>query len=84
MPRKKTNHNIPSRHPRKFKPADPASKYILPSNITFETGSSLSTVYRMEKAGLFPRRLLLSLNKTGWRREDVEAWQSARQARNAA
>ena len=84
MPRKKINHNLPSRPPRKFKPADPASKFILPANIPFETGCSLSTVYRMEKAGQFPSRVLLSPQKTGWKREDVQAWQLTRQNRNAA
>ena len=35
-------------------------------------------VLRLEKAGTFPRRLLLGKNRVGWRLIDVEAWLKAR------
>ena len=80
MPRAKTHHDLPSRKPRQFRPADPASKFIRPVNIPHATGVSLATILRMEKAGNFPARVRLSDNAVGWLREDVEAWQATRQA----
>ena len=84
MPAPKTRHDLPSRKPRQFKPADPASKFIRPVNIPAETGLSLSTILRMEQAGDFPARVQLSANSVAWPRQAVEAWQSNRQARQAA
>jgi prophage regulatory protein len=84
MSRPKVRLDLPSRKPRQFRPADPASKFIRPVNIPAETGLSLSTILRMEKAGDFPARVQLSANSVAWNRVDVEEWQSSRQARNAA
>ena len=84
MPRPKTRHDLPSRKPRKFRPADPTAKFIRPVNIPSETGLSLSTVLRLEAMGEFPARLTLSRNSTGWNRVDIEAWQQSRQSRSAS
>jgi prophage regulatory protein len=38
------------------------------------TGLSRTTVWRLEKAGTFPKRRKLTGNTVGWLRADVERW----------
>lgn len=45
------------------------------------TGLSRSTVDRLEKAGSFPKRVLLSTNAIGWRRSEILSWAESRAAR---
>lgn len=33
-----------------------------------------ATIYRLEKAGLFPRRIQISDNKVGWLLDEIERW----------
>lgn len=42
------------------------------------TGLSYSTIYRMEKAGRFPRRVKLGQQAVGWRMADVVTWMDTR------
>jgi len=42
------------------------------------TGLSRTTVWRLERAGLFPARRYLSANTVGWPRSEVEAWIASR------
>lgn len=39
---------------------------------------------RLEKAGLFPRRVQLGANKVGWLEHEVDAWIEARAAQRVA
>ena len=39
---------------------------------------SRTTLWRMERAGLFPRRIQVSTNRVGWIEADVEAWVEGR------
>ena len=42
------------------------------------------TIWRLEKAGRFPKRLQLGGNSVGWIEEEIEAWLAERMAaRNA-
>ena len=43
-------------------------------------GLSDPTVYRMEKAGSFPKRLQLGGNSVGWLASEIEGWFAARAA----
>ena len=43
-------------------------------------GLSDPTVYRMEKAGRFPKRLRLGGNSCGWLQSEVDGWISERAA----
>lgn len=43
-------------------------------------GLSDATVWRMEKAGRFPRRVQLGGNSVGWFSDEVGAWMSAKAA----
>jgi len=45
------------------------------------TGLSRSTVDRLERAGSFPRRVILSENAVGWRKAEILAWTANREAR---
>ena len=39
---------------------------------------SRTTLWRMERAGLFPRRIQVSTNRVGWLEADVDAWVEVR------
>lgn len=41
---------------------------------------SRASIYRLEAAGKFPKRLKIGDNKIAWREADVLAWQTSRQA----
>ena len=46
------------------------------------TGYSRATLYRLEKKGLFPRRIKLGHGQQGaigWRAEDINDWLTARE-----
>ena len=47
-------------------------------------GLSDATVWRMERAGKFPRRVQLGGNSVGWLDSEVENWFSAKAAERAA
>jgi len=42
------------------------------------TGLSRMTIYRLERAGLFPARRKLGKNSVGWVDEDISSWISSR------
>lgn len=35
---------------------------------------SRTTIWRLEKNGLFPKRIQLTQNRVGWDLEDIERW----------
>ena len=42
------------------------------------TGLSRSSVWRLEDAGDFPKRIQLSANSVGWREDEILAWINGR------
>jgi prophage regulatory protein len=38
------------------------------------TGLSRSTIWRMERSGVFPKRVRISINVVAWREDEVAAW----------
>ena len=42
------------------------------------TGLSRTTLWRLERAGSFPARIVLSKNSVGWLAEEVSAWLASR------
>ena len=42
------------------------------------TRLSRVTIWRLEKRGMFPPRLQVGRNRTGWIEEEVKAWLNAR------
>ena len=48
---------------------------ILNSNeVVKKIGLSKVTIWRMERAGLFPKRINLSDRRVGWAESEIEAW----------
>ena len=43
-------------------------------------GLSRMTIYRMEKAGTFPKRIQINSGSVGWLEHEVEAWLADRMA----
>ena len=43
------------------------------------TGLSISTIYRLERAGSFPARIKLGPRTVGWARDEVISWVEQRQ-----
>ena len=43
---------------------------------------SRTTLWRMERAGLFPRHIQISPNRVGWMELDVDAWLEERKQTN--
>ena len=44
------------------------------------SGLSRTTRWRLERAGQFPRRRIISLNAVGWLESEVQDWLRGRQA----
>ena len=55
------------------------NEIIRPRNLPQITGLSKTTIWRLERAGKFPKHIKLSAGATGWKRSDIEAWLEARQ-----
>lgn len=53
---------------------------IRPRNLPQETGLSRTTIFRLERAGQFPKKIRLSPGAVGYRRADVEQWLADRHA----
>lgn len=47
------------------------------------TGLSRSTIWRLERRGLFPRHRQISLNAVGWIEDELNDWIQTRRPRSA-
>jgi len=54
-------------------------RYIRKAELLAAIGLSASTVWRMEKAGRFPKRVRLGQNSVAWSRNQVEEWMDSLQ-----
>jgi len=64
---------------RNVKASFAPSVVILPTNEVLNiTGLSRTTLWRLERTGKFPQRLRLSMNRVGWRKEEVDEWIATR------
>jgi len=64
--------------------AEVRPRFLRITDVTSETGLSRSTIYRLEQAGEFPRRVRLSANSMGWWSSHVDEWKSARLQQQSA
>lgn len=56
-------------------PTAPAPTKILRKPAVVErVALSGTTIWRLERAGKFPRHIQLGANSIGWREADIEAW----------
>ena len=53
---------------------------ILRNELRLLVPLSVTTVWRMERRGEFPRRISISTRRVAWRRSEVEAWLEQRAA----
>ena len=44
------------------------------------TGISRATIYRLIKAGMFPKQVQVSPGAVGWHAEEIDAWVASRPA----
>lgn len=58
---------------------DIAAEIIRPAALPSSTGLSKTTIWRLERAGKFPRRLRLSPGAVGYRRADIKSWLASRE-----
>ncbi len=56
-------------------------KVLRKREVSNRTGLSQSTIYRMEKAGKFPKRIQISVQCVGWIESEVDTWIEQRAAR---
>jgi prophage regulatory protein len=54
----------------------PPSPFLFVPEVDDITRLSDTTRWRMEKRGLFPRRVSISPGRVAWRRSDIDAWLS--------
>ena len=54
------------------------TRFIRPSEITSITGLSIGTIYRLEKLGMFPKRVLIALSAVAWDFSAVMNWMDSR------
>jgi prophage regulatory protein len=55
-------------------------KIIRVKHLAAKIGLSVSTIWRMEKAGLFPKRRRISAGAVGWLESEVDEWLKTREA----
>lgn len=53
-------------------------KVVRRGELPLLTGLSMTTLWRLERAGDFPARIRLSSGRVGWRCFEVEGWLTAR------
>lgn len=57
---------------------DENSNIARPRDLPYLTGLSRTTIWRLERAGEFPRRIRLSAGAVGYRMADIQAWLDSR------
>jgi predicted DNA-binding transcriptional regulator AlpA len=50
------------------------SPFLIPAEVDALTRTCNMTRVRMEKRGLFPKRVRIGARKMAWRKSDVEEW----------
>lgn len=53
-------------------------KIIGKKEVLEASGLSDTTIWRLERKGLFPKRITLADNRVGWFEDEVETWQETR------
>jgi len=63
---------------------DPNDRLLPWRKVKDLTGISRTTAWRLQNAGDFPRPVVISRGRVGWRESDVAAWKAALTPRHAA
>lgn len=59
-------------------PATPEGRVIGLKKLLNMIPLSRTTIWRLERSGLFPKRIQLTANRIGWDVEDVQRWIASR------
>ncbi len=62
----------------------PTDRILRKPETQYRVGLSDPTIYRLERAGKFPKRIQLGGNSVGWFESEVNAWLAAKAAARAA
>lgn len=54
-------------------------RIVRPTEAVIMTGRSLASIWRDERAGLFPQKLRIGTNAVGYRLSSLQAWMDSRQ-----
>jgi predicted DNA-binding transcriptional regulator AlpA len=63
--------------------ATPSKRVLSQRAVLERVPVSRTTLWRMERAGLFPQRIRVSANRVGWIEADVDAWVDGRKGDHA-
>jgi prophage regulatory protein len=58
----------------------PLDQFLRPGTVQYLTGLSHSTLWRLSRAGKFPRPVKIGIRCVGYRRSEVESWIQSRMA----
>lgn len=59
-------------------PAAPAPRLLRRDEVSDRTGLSATTIWRMQRAGNFPKSVPISAGLVGWIESEVNAWIASR------
>lgn len=59
-------------------PSAPPRRILRQPTVVERVGVHATTIYRWERAGLFPARVQLGPNSIGWYADEVDAWMNER------
>ena len=63
---------------------DTHDRFLGEADVKAITGLSRTTRWRLERAGKFPPRRVLSVNRVGWRATEIMAWLESRKPAESA
>ena len=58
--------------------------FLRKAEVSRRTGLSDTTIWRLEKAGKFPRRVQITQKIVGWAEDEIDAYQQAKLAERDA
>jgi prophage regulatory protein len=68
----------PTSHFQSGQPLSSRERFISYDEVHHRTGLSRTTIWRLERAGEFPRSVRISPGRRAWREADVSAWIEAK------
>lgn len=70
-------------HPTADLPTEPQDRLLPWHAVRAITGISRTTAWRLQNAGEFPRPVVISRGRVGWRESEIAAWRAALSPRSS-
>lgn len=70
-------------HQDQFTQSTPAARLLRCREVRHRVGLSRSSIWRLEQAGQFPKRIPIGENSVGWFEHEVDAWLMSRGTQRA-